>query len=313
MSNHYSKCFEFYSGGKLKQKSFFSFVLLITLLTQACSYSDKDVKTGYIKVRDSKIYYEEVGEGMPLILSHAGLMDLKMWDEHFLNYANNGYRVIRYDSFGHGKTIDGENSPLFDEIIKSIIDELQLVKVNLAGVSMGGTALIDFALEHPNNVNKLVLISTGIYGYNWAEDKLLVPLLQDFMYNVSEGDTLKSVESFLKAWTDGPYRKPNEVSKNVRKKSFDMILNKFRNHGFSKNAMNTYPRAIERYKDISCPVLIIYGDKDMPSIVKISNMLKRELKNAKMAVVKNAGHLLNMENPDEFDSLIVDFLGENEK
>lgn len=292
----------------MKSANIFLVIFMIITIGWANKYETKDIKNGFIKVRDSQIYYEEVGTGEPLILAHAGYLDSRMWDDQFLFFANNGYKVIRFDSFAHGKSNDGESSPLFDEIIKKLVDELNLGKVNIAGVSMGGSASIDFTLEYPEKVNSLILISTGIYGYKWQKDKVLLPLLQELMINLSEENITKSADVFLKSWTDGPRRKSTEVDSKIRNKIREMIMDRFKNHGFVKKAMNTFPKAIERFKEIDCPVLIINGELDMPSINEISNLLNKGIKKSELIEIKAAGHMLNMEKPEQFNNLLLSFL-----
>ena len=60
-------------------------------------------ETGYVELKDGKIYYEVTGEGEPLVLSHAGFVDSGMWDDQWKPFAEN-YRVIRYDMRGYGKS-----------------------------------------------------------------------------------------------------------------------------------------------------------------------------------------------------------------
>jgi 3-oxoadipate enol-lactonase len=165
----------------------------------------KDITTGYINCLDSKIYYEEVGNGEAMVLAHGGYLDSRMWDEQFLYFANQGYRVIRFDSYAHGKTIDGVNTPFLHEIVQTLLDSLSIKKANLVGLSMGGVTLIEFALECPQYINKMVLASTGINGYKWEKDKLFILNLRKQIEYINNQDTLNAAEMFLVSWTDGPH------------------------------------------------------------------------------------------------------------
>jgi 3-oxoadipate enol-lactonase len=268
----------------------------------------KDITTGYINCLDSKIYYEEVGTGEAMVLAHGGYLDSRMWDEQFLYFANQGYRVIRFDSYAHGKTIDGVNTPFLHEIVQSLLDSLSIKKANLVGLSMGGVTLIEFALECPQYINKMVLVSTGINGYKWEKDKLFILNLRKQIEYINNQDTLNAAEMFLKSWTDGPYRDPEDVPAAIRLKNKQMILERFKNHGLRKNALRSRPKATKRYKSINCPVLIILGEKDMASIHDISNMLKDGIENSKMETIKGSAHMVNMEYPERFNSLVLEYL-----
>ena len=86
----------------MKNLIFIALALVIYSNCFAQIFTENDVKQDYISCLDNQIYYEEVGEGKPLILAHAGFLDIQMWTDQFLYFANNGFRVIRFDSYAHG-------------------------------------------------------------------------------------------------------------------------------------------------------------------------------------------------------------------
>lgn len=293
---------------KMKKIFLFSTFILFMWNVNAQIFTENDIKKGYISCLDNKIYYEEVGKGEALILAHAGYLDCSMWDDQFLYFANKGFKVIRFDSYAHGKTIDGKNTPFLHELIKALVDELSLGQVNLIGTSMGGVTLIEFALNHPEDINKMILVSTGINGYNWATDKLFIPNLRKQLEYITNQDTLNAAEIFLRSWFDGPYRQPTELPTEKRTKSKKVILDRFKNHGLRKNALSSHPKAIERYEKIKTNTLILVGDQDMPSIKDISSFLDEGMENSKKIEIKGVGHMMNIENPVEFNKLVLEFL-----
>lgn len=288
------------------------FIIFIIVLCSSPLQSQEDmirpVKTGFVSCLDNQIYYEELGEGPPLILLHAGYLDVSSWDDQFHFFAENGYRVIRFDSYAHGKTIDGNNTPFLHEIVKALIDSLSLGKVNLVGTSMGGVTIIEFALQYPEDIESMVLVSTGITGYNWMKDKSFAPNLKKQIAYAKDGDTLNTAETFLGSWFDGPLREPNEMDEQKRDKCKQVILQRFKNHGLRKNALTSYPKAIKQYKKIENRCLILIGDQDMPSIKEIAGFLNQGLLNSQMIELKGVGHMMNIEKPDEFNVLVLQFL-----
>ena len=283
-------------------------LILIVSCVNAQKINESDIKKGFITCLDNKIYYEEVGEGKPLILLHAGYLDCTMWNDQFLFFANNAYRVVRFDSYAHGKTIDGKNTPFLHELIKAIVDTLSLGRVNLVGTSLGGVTIIEFALNHPEDIDKMVLVSTGINGYDWATDSLFVPNLRKQMEYINNYDTANVAEIFLQSWFDGPFRKPFDMNIGKRNECKNIILKRFKNHGLRKNSLHSFPKAITRYRDIKSNTLILIGDQDMPSINKISGLLDEGLKNSRRIEINGVGHLMNIENPDEFNRIVLSFL-----
>src|SRR5438270_10481819 len=104
--------------------------------------------TGFADVNGSRLYYEMMGEGHPLVLIHGGYMDRRMWDDQFAAFAEH-YQVIRYDVRGFGKT-ELPQAPYSDrQDLYDLLQALGVTKTLLLGLSLGGEVAIDFTLEHP--------------------------------------------------------------------------------------------------------------------------------------------------------------------
>lgn len=105
-----------------------------------------------------RLYYEVQGEGEPLILLHAGGMDSKMWDAQF-DYLSKQFRVIRYDLRGFGRSSKPEQPFYPVDDLYQLMQHLGIKRASLVGLSMGSGVALNFALEHPEMVEKLVLAS----------------------------------------------------------------------------------------------------------------------------------------------------------
>src|SRR5690242_5351387 len=112
--------------------------------------------TGKATLEDLSISYEITGEGRPLILVHAGIADRRMWDDQVPAFAQH-YQVIRYDMRGYGETemVAGPFSHSRD--LYNLLKFLAVERAYLIGVSMGGTTIVDFTLEHPEMVEALII------------------------------------------------------------------------------------------------------------------------------------------------------------
>src|SRR5215213_7322991 len=121
-------------------------------------------ETGMAEVNGARIYYEVAGEGEPLVLVHAGIADSRMWEGQFKAFAER-YRVIRHDMRGFGRTalVDGAYS--HHEDLRTLLDKLKVERAHLVGCSMGGGAVLDFALEYPQRVGNLVLVGSAVGGF----------------------------------------------------------------------------------------------------------------------------------------------------
>lgn len=113
---------------------------------------------GALPVSSGELYYELQGEGQPVILLHAGGMDSRMWDAQF-NYLSQRFRVVRYDLRGFGRSSKPEQPfhPVDD--LYQLMQYLGIKRASLIGLSMGSGVALNFALEHPEMVEKLVVAS----------------------------------------------------------------------------------------------------------------------------------------------------------
>ena len=111
-----------------------------------------------LAVPDGHIYYEVQGKGRTVVLLHGGGTDSKMWDEQFTFLARH-FRVIRYDQRGWGRSSKPEKPfhPVDD--LYRLLRHLKVKRASLVGLSMGSGVALNFALEYPKMLEKLVLVS----------------------------------------------------------------------------------------------------------------------------------------------------------
>jgi len=118
-------------------------------------------------INGALIHYERAGAGLPVIFLHAGIADLRMWGPQATAFTKD-FEVIRLDQrgFGQSELPPVSWSPVED--LLAIMDELSLKPAHLVGCSMGGALAIDFALEHPERLSKLVLVGSAVHGLEVA-------------------------------------------------------------------------------------------------------------------------------------------------
>ena len=125
------------------------------------------------------------------------------------------YRVVRYDLRNHGssKGVPGEFRD-FDDLL-GLLDQLDIERAALVGLSLGARIAIDFAIAHPGRVDALVLASPGVSGYEF-ESEAVTRNSEGMIRAAGEGDLQAAVEHFQRSWTDGPQRYPPQVDPSVR-------------------------------------------------------------------------------------------------
>ena len=129
---------------------------------------------GYVEFPGSRIYYEVDGDGPALTFVHAGVAHLRMWDAQVEAFKDR-YTIVRYDERGFGKTVT-EDVPYsnFDDL-RRVLEHIGVERTHLVGNSRGGMIAFDVALEYPERVRSLVLVGSGISGFD-NDDPALTPL-----------------------------------------------------------------------------------------------------------------------------------------
>ncbi len=265
-----------------------------------------EIATGYIDLGTARIYYEEAGSGRPVVMIHGGLLDATMWNDQFMEFAKR-YRVVRYDARGHGRSICEPDTFSHHEDLHAIVEKLGLEKPVIMGLSMGGYTAIDFALEYPDLPAALVLVSPGLTGYEFRSPEF-IEFSKRIGAAVQSDDVEEIVEAFQTAWTDGPRRTPDQIDPAVRQKVHEMVLKNVQGWEERSIEYRPLPLAIERLENLRVPVLALVGDLDMPGILEIVHMIEQKVSGAQTVTVPGVAHLINMEKPEEFNRIVMQFI-----
>jgi 2-hydroxy-6-oxonona-2,4-dienedioate hydrolase len=264
---------------------------------------------GYIRIDDGKVYYEVAGEGAPVVLLHAGFVDSRMWDEQWDEFSQ-GYSVIRYDMRGFGKS-DGLEGPVSHrQELHEILERTNASRPILVGCSMGGETILDFALERPEMVAGLVLVSTAPGGFELQGEP--PPNFLEMLAAVEKGDLQLASELQMRIWVDGPFRQPEQVDPTVRQRAAEMNRVTLAKGMFALNFTPPPdpldPPAVQRLDQIRVPALIVAGELDHPEILRAAETMAVGIPGAQKVVLEGCAHLPNMEKPAEFNQAVLSFL-----
>jgi pimeloyl-ACP methyl ester carboxylesterase len=255
-------------------------------------------------INGARIHYERAGEGMPVVLLHAGVADLRMWEPQMREFAKH-YDVIAPDmrGFGRSELPPVTWSPVAD--VLALIDHLELKPIHLIGCSIGGGVAIDFALEHGERISKLVLVGPGVGGVQFGAR--YPELFAEADAAEKAGDHKAIVEADARLWLDGPRRPRGYVKDPIRALFFEMDGN-FESDWEKATIEHIEPPAAERLHEITAPTLVVVGDEDAPPIFDAVELLMEKLPHARKAVIHDAAHLPNLEHPHEFNRVVLEFL-----
>ena len=261
---------------------------------------------GFITVNGVTLYVEIMGAGEPLVLVHGFRHDRRTWDGHFQALAEH-YRVIRYDLAGHGLSKRSPGTEIGCENLRDLLAYLGIDKAHFIGHGMGGRICIDFALEYPEMVEKLIVVSSGMAGI-----QLGAPAVQEnnaaMIQALRRGDVQTASEYFTRSWTDGPHRPPEGVDRGLREHCLAMVRHAMepgRNAGI---ATIPDPPPIERLGDLQAPLLVIVGELDQPTVRQIGEILTERIEHAHKIEIRGVAHMAHLERPEEFRRIVRDFL-----
>lgn len=249
----------------------------------------------------------ETGEGIPVVFLHAGVCDSRMWASQMQAVADAGFWAVAYDRRGAGETRSPDETFSHLEDLEAVLDALDIHAAVLVGASRGGALAIDFTLANPERVAGLVLVGTSITGARRPVFSPDVMRVVHAMEAVAEGgdiDAINAVEAH--AWLDGPLSQSGRVSGPVRELFHAMNGAILRKPPLTREEQSD--PAADHVAGIDTPTLLVAGDLDFPHIINRHDDLSEDMENAFAVVIEGTAHLPNLERPDLFNPLLVEFL-----
>jgi pimeloyl-ACP methyl ester carboxylesterase len=256
----------------------------------------------------SDLYLEQAGEGSPVVLLHEGIGDSRMWEPQWARYADR-FRVVRFDMRGFGQSPPAVGTFSLSGDLVELLDGLELGPAALVGMSLGGSVAMEATIARPDLVSRLVLVGPGLRGFEmhdetkagWAEEEAAL----------ERGDVDEAVEINLRMWVDGPSRSADRVDPELRRKIGEMqrrAIEIWREAGEEGDHQPLVENWGERLGEISVPTLILVGELDRPEMHEIADRLEAEIPDTRRETIAGTAHVPNMERPEEFDRLVLEFL-----
>jgi pimeloyl-ACP methyl ester carboxylesterase len=259
---------------------------------------------GYAQYNGTTLYYEQAGGGPALVLIHGNMLDRRIWDFNFAPLAQR-LRVVRYDLRGYGRS--GRAEPRMGAAVEDLdrlLSHLSIATTVVCGTSMGGVVATHFALEHPGKLRGLILVDTDLSGFPLSAE-LAQPIL-DTHQALEKGDTAQAVAIWLSHPMLQPTRRYPRAWEHLQRIVADYTWQDWLSgRGFLIN-----PPALGRLGEICVPTLIMTGEHDLARFQAIAETLHREIAGSRRVIVPQTAHLPNLERPEEFNRLILEFMGE---
>lgn len=263
------------------------------------------------EINGVNLYYEECGEGLPLLLVHEWGGDHRSWEPQIRFFARR-YRVIVFNARGYPPSavppdVASYSQRLAVDDIKGVLNHLSIRKAHVCGLSMGAYATLIFGLTYPERALSLAVAGGG---YGSATDRDAFRKITVEMAERLERDGMAAV---AETYSRGPTR-----VQFLRKDPKGW--QEFHDHLAAGSAVGraltlrgvqmTRPSFFElarEFERLLVPTIVMLGDEDDPAI-EPSLYLKRKAPAAGLVVFPNSGHTINLEEPDLFNRALLDFL-----
>lgn len=259
----------------------------------------------FTEIKGATLFYEIAGAGHPLVMLHGHLLDSGQWDEQVAAFAP-VYQTVRYDARGFGQSSLPSGPYAHHEDLYALLRRLGIDHAYLMGCSGGGATIIDFALTYPAMVDGLILVGTGIGGYQPAGPP--PPQLLAMGEAIQSGDLVQAVELSLQVFTDGPRRTAAQVNPQARERTRAMTERLFTRPPVSEAVpQGLDPLAIDRLSAITAPTVVIVGAEDQAPLHEIANLITAQVVGAQKVIIPDAGHHPNLEQADLFNQAVQQF------
>lgn len=249
--------------------------------------------------------YDAEGDGEPLVLIHGHPFDRSMWRPQLSYFSGRGWRVIAPDLRGYGRStvVAGKTTlETFARDIATLLDQLGVDEIVLAGLSMGGQIVMEFYRLFPDRVRGLVLADTAPQAET-ADGKRLRNETADRLLRQGMGpyadETLAKMISAR--------------SRQERPRVAEHVLGMMRGTHAEGAAAALRGRAerrdyVDLLRQVRVPALVVVGEDDEFTPVGDARLMSELIPDAALAVVEGAGHLPNLERPEVFNAELAAFL-----
>jgi pimeloyl-ACP methyl ester carboxylesterase len=254
-----------------------------------------------VRANGLEIVYRRVGEGPPLLFVHGAAGDSRMWQPQ-LAALSDEFTVVAWDEPGAGRSSDvpaGFGLAEYASCLAAVVESLELGPAHIAGISWGGTVALELYSHHPGLVATLIMVDTyaGWKGSLPADElaarvagaqEMLAAPAEEFdptLPGLFAGDPPAEFISLLE-----------EVAADVRPASMRVAL-----------AVMAEADVRDLLPHIAVPTLLVWGELDVRSPLRVARQFEQAIPDAELVVIPGAGHVSNLERPDQFNDAVREF------
>ena len=269
----------------------------------------------FMNVAGMNVHYRDEGpvnDKTPIVLIHGTSASLHTWDG-WTQRLSEDRRVIRFDLPAFGLTgpepTNNYSIERYSELVVTVLNELKLDSVVLAGNSLGGYIAWATAVLHPERVSKLVLVDASGYAFEsksvpiaftLSKSPLASTVLKDFLPKVLVERSVKNV-----------YGDPSLVTDELVDRYYELTLREGNRDALKERFIQTQANGLyEKVNSIKVPTLIIWGGKDELIPPALGERFRQDIAGSQLLVFNDLGHVPHEENPALTVAVVREFLGE---
>ena len=248
------------------------------------------------------------GDGSPILLIHAGIADLRAWDDLVPYLVDAGHRVIRYDCRGFGSSVTDDVEYSNRDDLRAVLDAAGLWRAVLVGNSRGAMIALDTIVESPERAAAFVWVGGGIGGFDGEFSAEELAMFEAADAAEQAGDVANLLDLEVRIWVDGVGQPTTRVPARIRDAVRDMnrpLLDPARIMG-TPIPLGSW--ANDRLGEIEVPVLAVVGALDVNNARDSAMRLETAVNGARRVVIPNVAHMVGMEVPAQLADLIIEFV-----
>ncbi len=261
-----------------------------------------------------RLYYEETGSGQPVLFVHEFAGDWRSWEPQLRHFGAR-YRAIAYNARGYPPSDVPPDASAYSQDraaddICAVLDHLGIERAHIVGLSMGGFATLHFGLRHAARARSLVVAGCG-YGAEPATREKFRAEAESVVAFIRE----QGMAAFAEKYATGPTRVQFENRDPRGFAEFRRMLAEHSAEGAANTQLGVQRERpslfdmVDRMRALRVPTLVLTGDEDWPCLAP-GLLMKQTIPSAALAVMPNCGHAINLEDPDQFNRIVGDFIAQ---
>ncbi len=266
----------------------------------------------FIQLSDGCTHYQLGGpeKGRPVVLVHGFSVPYIIWDPTFQALVSAGFRVLRYDLFGRGfsdRPRRKYDNSLFVRQLNELLETLQLSRINLVGLSMGGAIAAAFTVRYPSRIRKLALIDpvgTQPMPLNLLYRAAILPGISELIFGLAgSGRMVRSLAS--------DFFDPAHVAMLQDQYRVQMQFRGFKRAILStlrSKTLNGFPDVYEQLSKLNTPILLLWGRNDQTLPFAQSRPILELIPRVEFHAIEDCGHIPHYERPAIVNPILIRFL-----